>query len=114
MRQQELQDEEERMHKRLEVSSSNVNVAVADVEYSSNAVAESSTSAIEHDEIVSSQDSCATPMVRPPPATRANRYDSVHFVSLPIPQHFPIMSLSVSASIVFVPTYGYLIVCEYI
>lgn len=37
MRQQELQDEEERMHKRLEVSSSNVNVAVADVEYSSNA-----------------------------------------------------------------------------
>lgn len=75
MRQQELQDEEERMHKRLEVSSSNVNVAVADVEYSSNAVAESSTSAIEHDEIVSSQDSCATPMVRPPPATRANRDD---------------------------------------
>lgn len=75
MRQQELQDEEERMHKRLEVSSSNVNVAVADVEYSSNAVAESSTSAIEHDEIVSSQDSCATPMVRPPPAARANRDD---------------------------------------
>lgn len=75
MRQQELQDEEERMHKRLEVSSSNVNVAVADVEYSSNAVAESSTSAIEHDEIVSSQDSCATPMVRPPPATMANRDD---------------------------------------
>ena len=37
MRQQELQDEEERMHKRLEMSSSNVNVAVADVEYSSNA-----------------------------------------------------------------------------
>jgi hypothetical protein len=37
MRKQELQDEEERMHKRLEVSSSNANVAVADVEYSSNA-----------------------------------------------------------------------------
>lgn len=37
MRQQELQDEEERMLKRLEVSTSNVNVAVADVEYSSNA-----------------------------------------------------------------------------
>ncbi|PNY02490.1 RING/U-box domain-containing protein, partial [Trifolium pratense] len=72
MRKQELQDEEERMHKRLEVSSSNVNVAVADVEYSSNAVAESSSSAIEPDEIVSSQDSCATPMVRPSPATRAN------------------------------------------
>ncbi|CAJ2659403.1 unnamed protein product [Trifolium pratense] len=75
MRKQELQDEEERMHKRLEVSSSNVNVAVADVEYSSNAVAESSSSAIEPDEIVSSQDSCATPMVRPSPATRANRDD---------------------------------------
>ncbi|CAL5187229.1 unnamed protein product [Lathyrus oleraceus] len=75
MRQQELQDEEERMHKRLEVSSSNVNVAVADVEYNSNAVAESSMSAVEHDEIVSSLDSCATPMVRPPPATRANRDD---------------------------------------
>ncbi|KAK2423088.1 E3 ubiquitin-protein ligase DA2L [Trifolium repens] len=75
MRKQELQDEEERMHKRLEVSSSNVNVAVADVEYSSNAVAESSTSVIEPDEIVSSQGSCATPMVRQPPATRANRDD---------------------------------------
>jgi hypothetical protein len=37
MRKQEIQDEEERMHKRLEVSSSNANVAVADVEYSSNA-----------------------------------------------------------------------------
>ena len=37
MPQQELQDEEERMHKSLEVSSSNVNVAVADVEYISNA-----------------------------------------------------------------------------
>jgi hypothetical protein len=75
MRKQEIQDEEERMHKRLEVSSSNANVAVADVEYSSNAVAESSTSVIEPDEIVSSQDSCATPMVRPHPATRANRDD---------------------------------------
>jgi hypothetical protein len=75
MRKQEIQDEEERMHKRLEVSSSNANVAVADVEYSSNAVAESSMSVIEPDEIVSSQDSCATPMVRPHPATRANRDD---------------------------------------
>lgn len=75
MRKQELQDEEERMHKRLEISSANVNVAVADVEYSSNAVAESSMSVIEPDEIVSSQDSCATPMVRPPPSTRANRDD---------------------------------------
>ncbi|XP_061355560.1 E3 ubiquitin-protein ligase DA2L-like [Gastrolobium bilobum] len=76
MRQQELQDEEERMHKRLEISSENVNVAVADVEYSSNAVtASSSTSVVELDEIVSSQDLCATPMVRPPPAARTNRDD---------------------------------------
>ncbi|RDX69260.1 hypothetical protein CR513_51648 [Mucuna pruriens] len=60
MRQQELQDEEERMHKRLEMSSSNVNVTVADVEYSSNAVSASSISVVDHDEIVSSQDSRAT------------------------------------------------------
>lgn len=54
-------------------------------------------SVIEPDEIVSSQDSCATPMVRPPPSTRANRYDSPHFFSLPSPQKFLIMSVSVSA-----------------
>ncbi|XP_027928290.1 E3 ubiquitin-protein ligase DA2L-like isoform X2 [Vigna unguiculata] len=70
IRQQELQDEEEKMHKRLEMSSSNVNVAVADVEYSSNAV-----SVVEHDEIVSSQDSSATSMVRPNATTRTNRDD---------------------------------------
>ncbi|KAK7401703.1 hypothetical protein VNO78_13387 [Psophocarpus tetragonolobus] len=75
MRQQELQDEEERMHKRLEMSSSNVNVAVADVEYSSNAVSASSISVVEHDEIVSSQDSCATSVVRPNAITRTNRDD---------------------------------------
>ncbi|XP_020204196.1 E3 ubiquitin-protein ligase DA2L [Cajanus cajan] len=75
MRQQELQDEEERMHKRLEMSSSNVNVAVADVEYSSNAVSASSISVVEHDEIVSSQDSCATSAVRPNATTRTNRDD---------------------------------------
>ncbi|KAK7324439.1 hypothetical protein VNO77_27986 [Canavalia gladiata] len=75
MRQQEMQDEEERMHKRLEMSSSNVNVAGADVEYSSNAVAASSISVVENDEIVSSQDSCATSMVRPHAATRINRDD---------------------------------------
>ncbi|KHN29853.1 Protein SIP5 [Glycine soja] len=73
MRQQELQDEDERMHKRLEMSSSNVNVAVADVEYSSNAVSASSVSVVENDEIVSSQDSCATSVVRPNATTRTNR-----------------------------------------
>ncbi|KAK7335021.1 hypothetical protein VNO80_26791 [Phaseolus coccineus] len=75
IRQQELQDEEEKMHKRLEMSSSNVNVAVADVEYSSNAVSASSISVVEHDEIVSSQDSSATSMVRPNATTRTNRDD---------------------------------------
>ncbi|QCE10495.1 hypothetical protein DEO72_LG10g1725 [Vigna unguiculata] len=75
IRQQELQDEEEKMHKRLEMSSSNVNVAVADVEYSSNAVSASSVSVVEHDEIVSSQDSSATSMVRPNATTRTNRDD---------------------------------------
>ncbi|KAK8469363.1 hypothetical protein PHAVU_005G060550 [Phaseolus vulgaris] len=75
IRQQELQDEEEKMHKRLEMSSSNVNVAVADVEYSSNAVSASSISVVEHDEIVSSQDSSATSMVRPNAMSRTNRDD---------------------------------------
>ncbi|KAL1299871.1 hypothetical protein HN51_044423 [Arachis hypogaea] len=76
MRQQELQDEEERLHKRLETGSANVNVAVADVEYSTNAAAASSVSVVEHEEIVSSQDSCATSMFRPPPPTvRTNRDD---------------------------------------
>ncbi|TKY49305.1 SIP5 protein [Spatholobus suberectus] len=75
MRQQELQDEEERMHRRLEMSSSNVNVAVADAEYSSNAVSASSISVVEHDEIVSSQESCATSVVRPNATTRTNRDD---------------------------------------
>ncbi|CAJ1957874.1 unnamed protein product [Sphenostylis stenocarpa] len=82
MRQQELQDEEDKMHKRLEMSSSNVNVAVADVEYSSNnssnAVSASSMSVVERDEIVSSQDSSATSMVRPNATTRTNRYASLH------------------------------------
>ncbi|OIW19905.1 hypothetical protein TanjilG_28776 [Lupinus angustifolius] len=75
MRQQELLEEEERMNRRQEVSSTNMNVEVADVEYSSNAVAASSISVVEHEEIVSSQDSCATSMVRPSPSARTNRDD---------------------------------------
>ncbi|CAL0310719.1 unnamed protein product [Lupinus luteus] len=75
MRQQELLDEEERMNRRQEVSSRNMNVEVADVEYSSNAVAASSISVVEHEEIVSSPDSCTTSMVRPPPSARTNRDD---------------------------------------
>ncbi|KAI4323136.1 hypothetical protein L6164_022766 [Bauhinia variegata] len=40
---------------------------------STNAVAASSISVVEGEEIVSSHESCATPMVSPPPAPRANR-----------------------------------------
>ncbi|KAE9617068.1 putative transcription factor C2H2 family [Lupinus albus] len=75
MRQQQLLDEEERMRKRQEISSSDGNVTFTDVEYSSNAVAASSVSVVEGEEIVSSQDLSATSMVRPPPATRTNRDD---------------------------------------
>ncbi|XP_028755377.1 E3 ubiquitin-protein ligase DA2L-like [Neltuma alba] len=75
MRQQELQNEEERMQKRHEISMSNGNVTPADVEYSSNAVAASSISVVEGEEIVASQDSCVTPLIRPPPAARSNRDD---------------------------------------
>ncbi|KAL5151390.1 Protein sip5 [Glycine soja] len=91
MRQQELQDEEERMHKRLEMSSSNVNVAVADVEYSSNAVSSSSVSVVENDEIVSSQDSCATSVVRANATTRTNsdecEADDIQFDALIVTSH---------------------------
>ncbi|KAJ7948865.1 protein SIP5 [Quillaja saponaria] len=75
MRQQELQDEEERIHKRQELSSSSRNMAPLDGEYSSNAAAPSTVSVVEGEEIVSSQDSCATPMIRRPPAPRGNRDD---------------------------------------
>ncbi|KAI9073879.1 hypothetical protein K1719_044151 [Acacia pycnantha] len=75
MHQQELMDEEERINKRLEISSSNGNVAPVDSEYSSNAAAGSSISVVEGEEIISSQDSCVTPMVRPAPASRTIRDD---------------------------------------
>ncbi|XP_028783113.1 E3 ubiquitin-protein ligase DA2L [Neltuma alba] len=75
MHQQELKDEEERINKRQEISSSNENAAPMDVEYSSNAAAGSSISLVEGEEIIASQDSCAAPIVRPPPAARANRDD---------------------------------------
>ncbi|KAF7822540.1 E3 ubiquitin-protein ligase DA2L [Senna tora] len=75
MHQEELQDEEERIHKRQEINSSTGNVAPSDIEYSSNAVAGSSISVLAGEEIISSEDLCATPMVRPPPATRTNGDD---------------------------------------
>ncbi|KAJ7981961.1 protein SIP5 [Quillaja saponaria] len=74
MRRQELQDEEERIHKRQDLSCSSRNTAPVDVELSSNA-APSTVSVVEGEEIVSSQDSCATPMIRQPPAPRGNRDD---------------------------------------
>ncbi|CAL0326461.1 unnamed protein product [Lupinus luteus] len=75
MRKQELRDEEERMNSKWEISPTNMNVEVADVEYSSSSVAASSTSVVEHEEIVSSQGSCATSMVGPPSYARTNRDD---------------------------------------
>ncbi|KAL5736715.1 hypothetical protein ACOSP7_031168 [Xanthoceras sorbifolium] len=70
MQQQELQDEEERMQKRQELSSS-TSVAPGEVEY--NSVAVSSSRSLEGDEIVS--DSCATPVVRQPSRLRTNGDD---------------------------------------
>ncbi|XP_054815719.1 E3 ubiquitin-protein ligase DA2L-like isoform X2 [Prosopis cineraria] len=75
MHQHELKDEEERINKRQEISSSNGNVAPVDVEYSSNAAAGSSISVVEGEEISFSHDSCVIPMVRPPPPARTNRDD---------------------------------------
>ncbi|KAF4393014.1 hypothetical protein G4B88_012009 [Cannabis sativa] len=72
IRQQELQDEEERMQKRQELDPLSRNVAQEDVEYNSVNVT-SSTSAVEGDEIDSSQDSCAASMCRPPLPSRVHR-----------------------------------------
>ncbi|KAK2968732.1 hypothetical protein RJ640_005919 [Escallonia rubra] len=65
MRQHELQDEEDRMQKRLDTSSSGITVAPGDVEYSS----------IAGEEIVSSQNSSAAPTLRQPLQPRQNRDD---------------------------------------
>ncbi|XP_022142798.1 uncharacterized protein LOC111012833 isoform X2 [Momordica charantia] len=76
MRQQELQDDEERMQKRHELSTSNADMTVEDVEYSSAAVP-SSQSPAEDEEIVGLPDSCMTPIRPPPPPIpiRSNRDD---------------------------------------
>ncbi|KAJ0103447.1 hypothetical protein Patl1_05041 [Pistacia atlantica] len=73
VRQQELHDEEERMQKRQELSSSSTSVAPGEVEYSSMAV--SSSRSVERDEIVSFQDSCGAPIIRQPSHLRQNRDD---------------------------------------
>ncbi|KAH7519539.1 hypothetical protein FEM48_Zijuj08G0047800 [Ziziphus jujuba var. spinosa] len=74
MRKQELQEDEERLLKRQELNSSSRNMAPVDVEYSSPNVL-SSTSHVEGEEIISSQDSCSASMFRSPPSPRVNRDD---------------------------------------
>lgn len=72
MRQQEIQDEEERMLKRQELGYSGGNMSPVGVEYSSVAVPSSRTP-VESEEIVASLNSSPSPMIRPPP--RTNRDD---------------------------------------
>ncbi|GLU14681.1 hypothetical protein SLE2022_312360 [Rubroshorea leprosula] len=74
MRQQELQDEEERMHRRLELSSSRIPVALGEVQYSS-AAAQCSGGPVEYEEEVSSHNSRAASMIRQPSSPRVNRDD---------------------------------------
>ncbi|PIN06392.1 putative Zn-finger protein [Handroanthus impetiginosus] len=74
MRQQELQDEEERMLKRREVTSSSSMRAPTEVDFCSTR-APSFASAIESEEIVASPEPCATSVIRPPPRQRQNRED---------------------------------------
>ncbi|XP_022984378.1 uncharacterized protein LOC111482695 isoform X2 [Cucurbita maxima] len=76
IRQQELQDDEERMQKRLELSTSNAGTNVEDGEDSPAAVP-SSQSPAEDEETVSLQDSCMTQIRSPPPPIpiRSNRDD---------------------------------------
>ncbi|CAL8150555.1 unnamed protein product [Prunus armeniaca] len=73
MRQQEIQDEEERMQIRQLLSSSSRNMAPVGDEYS--VTVPSSASPAEGEEIVSSQDSCAASMLRQPPPSRVYRED---------------------------------------
>ncbi|XP_062011875.1 E3 ubiquitin-protein ligase DA2L-like [Rosa rugosa] len=74
MRQQELQDEEERMQNR-QLNSSSRNMAPIGDEYSSVTVP-SSTYPAEGEEVISSQDSCAT-VFRPTPPPGAYREDEL-------------------------------------
>ncbi|TYI32511.1 hypothetical protein ES332_A04G068900v1 [Gossypium tomentosum] len=70
MRQQELQDDEDRMQKRQEFSSSSTAVSPGEVQYGS-AAAQSSVD----EELVSSQDSQAAMMIQQPSHPRTNRDD---------------------------------------
>ncbi|PKI47647.1 hypothetical protein CRG98_031933 [Punica granatum] len=73
MRQKELQDEEERMQKREDLSSSSRSMTLGDIECSS-AGAPSRRSHVEADEIVS-EASCAASVSRQTPLPRSNRDD---------------------------------------
>ncbi|CAK9144951.1 unnamed protein product [Ilex paraguariensis] len=74
MRQQELQDEEERMQKRQEISSTSRAIGPSDVENNSVAVP-SFTATVEGEDIVPSQDSCTGLTARQPLRSRQNRDD---------------------------------------
>ncbi|XP_022749352.1 uncharacterized protein LOC111298882 isoform X2 [Durio zibethinus] len=77
MRQQELQDEEERMQKRQDLSFSSTGVAPGEARYSSVAACSSGEA-----EIVSSQDLQASSIIRQPPHSRANRKVSCKWYSI--------------------------------
>ncbi|KAL5571506.1 hypothetical protein UlMin_021103 [Ulmus minor] len=70
MRRQEIQDDEERMQKRQELNFLSSDMAPVEADYVS-----SSTSHVEGEEIVSSQDSCAVSTIRQPLQPRGNRDD---------------------------------------
>lgn len=74
IRQQELQDQEERTQKRLAVSSSGRMMETMDAEYGSTAVP-STRYSVEAGEIAASQDSCTATTVRQPPQSRQIRDD---------------------------------------
>ncbi|GAV60879.1 hypothetical protein CFOL_v3_04407 [Cephalotus follicularis] len=71
MRQQEIQDEEERFQKRQEISS-RINIAPVEVGYG---ILAASRLPVDGEEIVSSQESRSAPMIRQPSHPRANRDD---------------------------------------
>ncbi|KAG8386533.1 hypothetical protein BUALT_Bualt03G0158300 [Buddleja alternifolia] len=74
MRQQELQDEEERVMKQREISSASSVRGPSEVDYCSTR-AQSFSSIVENEDIVASQESSATSAIRPPPRQRQNRED---------------------------------------
>lgn len=74
MRQQELQDEEEKTQKRRELSSSSGIAGPSEIGYCSTA-APSFASAVEGGEVVTSQETCAASTIRQPQRMRQNRED---------------------------------------